>query len=124
MTEPDPITKLPFVADRKKPFAPGQWPRCFWSVTPTGNYEADCRTGSHYALAYLRYRGTQQVSDLPTIVKDMPRDITGIEVGFLAMIDYAATYGIAAADDRIAYLDKRDYAEEAAKKKRKQRPSC
>jgi hypothetical protein len=119
-TEKHPIADLPFVADRKKPFAPGQWPRCFWSVTPTGNYEADCRTGDEYALAYMRYRNaTSEIGSLATIVKDMPRDLTGIEVGFLQLMDYAAMYGVGAAEARVAYCDQ--WRAEEATKKRKRR---
>ena len=47
-----PISDLPFVADRV-PDEVNPKGRHFWSVNPTGDYVADCRTGNRYALAFL-----------------------------------------------------------------------
>jgi hypothetical protein len=119
--ERHPIADLPFVADRA-PRSKSDRRRCFWNVTPTGDYMVDRRTGAEYALAYLRYRATAEVSSLPSIVLDMPHepDHKGIQVGFLALIDYAATYGVGAAEDLVADRKQRR-EEEAAKKKQKLR---
>jgi hypothetical protein len=102
-----PIAGLPFVADRP-PNDPAGLPRCFWSVKPIGDYEADCRTGNAHALAYLRYlraEGSRGPGHLSLIVGDMPREITGIEVGFLSIIDHAARTGLPAAELLVAYWE-------------------
>ena len=55
-----PISDLPFVADRV-PDDVNPNRRCFWSVKPTGDSVADCRTGSSYAIAYLRYERASRI---------------------------------------------------------------
>jgi hypothetical protein len=123
--ERHPILDLPFVADRKRN-EPGRLPRNFWKVGPagdydiTGSYTADCKTGRYYALAYLRWlrvhRAECSGGFLATIVADMPSDLTGIEVGFLAIIDHAAEHGLDAAERLVAYWER--WAQNEASKKR------
>lgn len=81
-----------FVADRPRAKA-GQGGRCWWSVNPTGDYGKDCKTGEALALEYLAYEERTGAPDLPMIVKDMPRDFTGVEVGFLTTVSVAAEAG-------------------------------
>ena len=89
-----PYEHLSFIADRKKAGLPaGRFPRCFWNVKPTGRYEEDCDTGGRLALEYLSFIAAGYAPDLQGIVADMPRKLTGIEVGFLTMVGYAAQAG-------------------------------
>ncbi len=104
--KPDPVASLPFVADRS-PCAEGERPRHFWTVTATDDYGEDCRTGDGHALTYLRFEAALDHNlhpfILPWIVRDMPRELTGIEIGFLTIIDAAAQHGIAEAERLSAY---------------------
>jgi hypothetical protein len=79
------IKSLPFVKDRVK------W-RSFWNVKPTGDYEKDCIIGTRLALKYLAYEEADYdgPGSLQLIVKDMPRKLSGVEIGFLTMVSYAA----------------------------------
>jgi len=56
-------------------------------------------------VAYLRYRAIDKCTapSLPSIVADQTRDLSGIEVGFLSMIDYASVHGLTAAERLLAY---------------------
>src|SRR5688500_4826615 len=86
--KPDPWDVLSFIANRKEVGLPdGRFPRCFWNVKPTGQYGEDCYTGEKLALEYLSFIASVpgRPPDLPGIVGDMPRELTGIEVGFLTM---------------------------------------
>jgi hypothetical protein len=96
--KPHPVASLPFVADRA-PNSRSNLRRCFWNVQPTGNYNEDCHTGYGFAIEYLRYRQEREESTplLPSIVHDMPKGRErepshyGIEVGFLLLMDCAAS---------------------------------
>lgn len=83
--------RLPFVVDRKRAGLPPptgeQSPRCFWRVSPIGDYERDIETGNRLAVKYLDRGGWPP---LQWIVADMPRELTGVEVGFLRLIGLAA----------------------------------
>ena len=118
--KPHPVASLPFVADRS-PCAEGEPPRHFWTVTPTGDYGEDCRSGDRYALTYLRFEAALNHNlhpfILPWIVSDMPRELTGIEIGFLTIVDAAAQHGIAEAERLSAYWD-RSYTARKPKVKR------
>jgi hypothetical protein len=78
---------LSFVVDRPQP-SDKSFPRTFWSVTATGDYTADCATGVRLGREYLDYEKREHEGPplLPWIVADMPRDLTGIEIGFLSAI--------------------------------------
>jgi hypothetical protein len=84
-----PMLALPFVADRPRGDKRG---RCFWHVVPTGDYMVDFRTGEKLAQQYLGFRDGM-LPLLNWIVGDMPRPLTGIEVGFLYLISRAAELG-------------------------------
>jgi hypothetical protein len=98
------IADLSFVGERKKPEA-GKLPRCFWRVTPSGDYGADCELGQRLALEYLAFQEAADGSSLQHIVADMPRELTGVEVGFLTMVSFAAGGGAYRARQIAAYWD-------------------
>lgn len=89
---PNPFASLSFVAvrDGKKLPKPekGQWPRCFWHVQSSGDYGADCIIGEELALEYINFAAlnTSCPSILGWIVSDMPRELTGVEIGFLDIV--------------------------------------
>lgn len=72
------LNALPFIA------ANADGTRSFWSVTPSGDYAADCATGRDFAgqaLAHIAAAGFPPL--LGHIVKAMrSSDWTGIETGF------------------------------------------
>jgi hypothetical protein len=99
--KPHPITALPFVFDHapKSRIDPR---RSFWHVEPLGDYKEDCRTGSRYAIEYLRLVADDDRFDgggyLAMIVDHMraalaEKERSGIEVGFLQTIGFAARFG-------------------------------
>jgi hypothetical protein len=107
-----PVTRLPFVKDKSKSG------RHFWTVVPTGDFAVDCAIGEKYGLAYLEYLQTTNITSLmPQILPQMPRKLTGIEVGFFTMVDHAARAGSSAAFDLAAYWS-RCHAEEHRKTKK------
>jgi hypothetical protein len=97
------IGNLSFVASRDGktlPKATGeQWPRCFWNVAATGSYEQDCKIGQRLALEYLALEEADKDGSghLQMIVEDMPRSLTGVEIGFLIIVSLAAGAGAAEA---------------------------
>jgi hypothetical protein len=97
------ITDLSFVAPRDgKTLAKAtgdQLPRCFWNVARTGEYGKDCKIGKRLALEYLAFEEADQGGSghLQLIVEDMPRRLTGVEIGFLTMVSFAAGAGVAEA---------------------------
>ncbi len=64
---------------------------CCWQVQPTGDWSADCDIDSRLALEYLEAGAESHAPSLQRIVADMPRGLTGVEVGFLSVIRAAAT---------------------------------
>jgi hypothetical protein len=115
----DPVGRLSFVASRdglRLPLAtkdPNG--RCFWHVKPTGDGWEDCATGEKLALEYLEYEAkhwNRVGGSLQHIVMDMPRKLTGIEIGFLSTVAYAAAAGIQRARELVAQYD-RDRAKRA-----------
>jgi hypothetical protein len=80
---------LPFITDRKRG---GSSYRRWWHVHPTGDYGADCETGRAYADAYVDFCRREFSSSglvappLQWIVKDMPRQMSGIEISFLSKV--------------------------------------
>jgi hypothetical protein len=105
------IAGLSFVASRDGKTLPkpigDQCGRCFWNVAATGDYTQDCDTGARLALEYLAFEeadvGTP--GHLQWIVEDMPRTFTGVEVGFLQMVSFAAGAGAKEARRISAYWD-------------------
>jgi hypothetical protein len=106
------VGRLSFVATRDGKALPkpkrGQSPRCFWHVKPSGDYGKDCETGRRLALEYLALEeeDTGGPGHLQHIVMDMPRALTGIEIGFLTMVSYAAGAGAERAREVSAYWDR------------------
>ena len=90
-------------------------PRCWWSVAPSGDYRADCATGTKMALEYLAYINGEASTGgcLGLIVQEMPRELSGIEVAFLTMLDIAAKAGQARAVRVSAFWDQREAADAA-----------
>jgi hypothetical protein len=66
---------------------------------------ADCITGETLALEYLAFEEarTDVGTILAWIVGDMPPKQTGVEVGFLIAVAYAASAGAQRARDIAAY---------------------
>lgn len=110
-----PIARLSFVVSRR-----GQKGRCFWSVAATGDYSHDCKIGEGLALEYLAYEEADEdgPGHLPQIVADMPRTLTGVEVGFLSIVAYAAGAGAWRARQIADYWRKAE-AQRAAQKPRR-----
>ena len=97
-------TSLSFVRDAA-PTDRNDRRRCFWAVTPTGDYGEDCRIGHRLAIEYLRFEREDQGGPgaLQNIVRDMPREFTGIEIGFLSIIGRAARFGLPEAERLLAF---------------------
>ncbi len=62
-------------------------------------YDQDCKIGTRLALEYLAFEEAQEdgCGLLQHIVDDMPRPLTGVEIGFLIMLSRAAGAGVAEA---------------------------
>ena len=104
------IRQLSFVADRKlSDRKKHNFPRNFWNVRPSGDYSADSVLGQKYALEYLAYEASIDHNESPNIlgwiVADMPRELTGVEVGFFSIIGAAATAGIAEGERLARYWE-------------------
>jgi len=102
-----PLLGLPFIMDRRK----GDRRRCFWHVSPTGDYTVDSETGARLAQQYLEFCDGMR-PPLGWIVEDMPRELTGIEIGFLRLVGLAASPYIAR---QVRERDAREMAEFAAR---------
>jgi hypothetical protein len=109
--KPHPIEGLSFVADRS-PRSRTDVRRCFWNVTPTGDYGLDGKIGGDLAIEYLRYQAEEARlfgsphGDLGLIVPDMPSEYTGIEIGFFHFIDHAARHGLGAVERLAAHYQR------------------
>lgn len=91
-----PVLALPFVRDRRDDErASGAAPRCFWHVSPSGDYATDSGTGAHYASLAVDYMSaTRSPHMLGWVVADMmalQRSHSGIEVGFASVFGRLAT---------------------------------
>ena len=77
--------------------------RLFWKVKATGDYGKDIDAGQRLALEWLSYEA-QPVSGpiLNLIVEDMPRPLTGVEIGFLSVVTAAAQCGASQARQLVA----------------------
>lgn len=101
--EPNIYIPLPdrfsFVTDGKKG-------RNFWDVVPSEDYGKDCQIGNNLALEYLQNRrecGPNTSGFLQQIVGSMPRDLTGLEIGFFTLISFAAEQGVQEAERLSEY---------------------
>lgn len=87
------------------------FPRCWWSVSPSGDYSADCNTGQHMAMEYLEYSARADGSScLALVVADMPAEQSGIEIAFLQLVGFAATAGRERAGAILKYWDNAEKA--------------
>ena len=87
------ITHLNFVHDKGKG---KKKQRCFWHVSPNGNYGDECLIGKAYALEALQYMIDQDYPPLlNSIIQDMPpaEQRSGIEIGFNATLAEFAMIG-------------------------------
>ncbi len=104
------ITDLPFVrgATKAEMKAGRKFPRVFWSVTPSGDHEADCKLGDEYArqaLDYITDAKTPYV--LAWVVEDMialGNKSSGVELGFMSHVARRAMVGVVM--DRLIAKDK------------------
>jgi len=56
----------------------------YWNVEPSGDYSADCAAGRQLAMTTARFIASERAPNiLAHIVQAMPRQHTGVEVGFL-----------------------------------------
>ena len=88
------IIELPFVSDRPSRSGPqNPYGRCFWDVTPTGDYRKDCNTGATYALEALEYGlATRSAHAITWALLSMPGydKSSGVEVTFAETITFYA----------------------------------
>lgn len=62
----------------------------WWNVESTGHYGDDCAIGQLYAVQFISaVRNGQAQTALSHIVSSMPKEFTGIEIGFLHGISEA-----------------------------------
>lgn len=90
-----PLTTLSFVHDywvRKPGRKRGEPFRCFWAVSQSGNRRADVAAGRQMAVEWLRFCGNKNLGPvlLGWSIADMPRNLTGVEIGFLNCIGLLA----------------------------------
>ena len=78
---------LPFVRNRKRDET-DEAPRCFWDVTASGRWVADCEVGHEYARIYIERRKRFGAPLLGWIVRDMiaAGQYSGVEAGFMGGI--------------------------------------
>lgn len=88
------ITELPFVSDSPARSGPqNPYGRCFWDVTPSGDYRKDCTTGATYAHEAIEYGfATRSVHAITWALLSMPGydKSSGIEVTFAETITFYA----------------------------------
>jgi hypothetical protein len=106
-----PSRGLSFVAFRDGNTLPlpkgDELPRCFWHVKPTGDCWADEAAGDKLALEYLEFQAQPgEMPFLQMIVRDMPRKLTGIEIGFLSTVAHAACSGVQSARNLVAHYER------------------
>jgi hypothetical protein len=74
------ITELPFVTITDLRVNP-------WAVEPTGIWDENCETGTHYAELLIRF--LQESGNAPfftSVLKKVCEGVSGIETGFLYRI--------------------------------------
>lgn len=104
------IRSLSFIQDRKR------GGRLFWNVSASGNYTIDCELGGRLAVEYLTYEEQDEggAGLLQLIVRDMPRDLTGVELTFLQLVALQAKVGRGRARQITEYWSRCNANEEAA----------
>jgi hypothetical protein len=106
------VTDLSFVHDywiREPGRRKGRNFRVFWNVRPSGDYVADCAVGQKLASEYLKWLHASFGSAvcLSWIVGDMPAEQSGLEVGFLCILAFAAAVGANAGEALVIEYEKR-----------------
>jgi hypothetical protein len=92
VTRPDLIGDLPFVAKRAEQ-KEDEFPRCFWVVKGTGDWEADCKLGTVLGLMCLKVMREDRFTPLlGWIAHDQKRagQFDGVQAGFWDAIAAAA----------------------------------
>ena len=105
------LASLPFVHDywvRDPGARRGHNFRCFWNVSPSGDWGEDNALGTRLALEWLEFAranpgGHPASGQFGLIVDDMPPGGVGVTVGFWSIIAYAAAAGAAAGHELAAY---------------------
>jgi hypothetical protein len=87
------VAKLSFVRGRN-----------FWHVEPTGDWVDENKIGRRLGLEYLEFQQRHDLPILGWIVKDMPREFTGIEVAFLGVMALAVA---ASGNHALAFASQR-----------------
>ena len=81
-------TDLPFVKKIKKKNRVGNKAISFWNVKPTGRFQDDCIIGRSYALEMVQYHLNEAPANVFShVIREMPAEFTGIEVGFINTLD-------------------------------------
>ena len=81
-------TELPFVKKIKKKNRVGNKAISFWNVKPTGRFQDDCIIGRSYALEMVQYHLNETPANvLGYVIREMPAELTGIEVGFIETLN-------------------------------------
>ena len=81
-------TELPFVKKIKKKNRVGNKAISFWNVKPTGRFQDDCIIGRSYALEMVQYHLNETPANvLGHVIREMPAELTGIEVGFIETLN-------------------------------------
>ena len=82
------FTDLPFVKKIKKKNRVGNKAISFWNVKPTGRFQDDCIIGRSYALEMVQYHLNEAPANVFShVIREMPAEFTGIEVGFINTLD-------------------------------------
>ena len=89
--EPHPCARLPFVYDPPQKRGEPYRGRNFWHVSPSGDYDQECRLGDAFArelLGFLRETGNWGIARLVLVgmMNSRGGKHNGIEIGFLGMI--------------------------------------
>lgn len=112
MTKTNPFPSFTAIRDGKTlPKPKGrQFPRCWWNVKASGDRFTEEALGHRLALEYLDYEHASSAQGgpghLPMIIADMPRALTGVEIGFLTLVSYAAAHGRDAARRVAEYWER------------------
>lgn len=80
------LRQLPFVTETKEGL-------CLWAVEPTGDYSEDCATGRMMASLLLDHiQATNSPFLLGYVVKEMPKEMSGTEIGFFSEVAECAAF--------------------------------
>ncbi|KJC47325.1 hypothetical protein UB31_18905 [Bradyrhizobium sp. LTSP849] len=85
-------------------------------VKATGDYAADCRTGAALALEFLEFQEANEPGGafLAPIIAKMPRVLSGVEIGFLEIVSFAAGAGAQRAREIVKFWESSEILTDAA----------